>query len=110
MSSSLCQSSFGFSRLPQCRPAKENLNEDAGTGLETVLMAKSDEKALMAELRKRTADGEQPYVRDLVKDLGIPEKRAAFIVQKWESRGWYEFGVNCLAGWLTDQGRYVDLV
>lgn len=61
---------------------------------------KPDELALLTELRVRTEAGERPYVRDIVRELGMNEKRAAYILMKWHRRGWYEWGVNILAGWL----------
>ncbi len=62
--------------------------------------AKEDERLLL-----RTLQGmDMPYVREVVHQLGINEKRAASICDKWADRGWYEYGVNVLAGWLVDDG------
>ncbi len=74
-------------------------------------MIKSDEIALMDLLRERrpTPDHEFVHVRKLAEELGIQTKRAEYITLKWENRGWYEYGVHCLAGWLTDAGYAVDL-
>jgi len=67
---------------------------------------KDDEKELLERLQKRTAeDPNMPYVRQLVADIGMNEKRAAYICEKWTEKGWYEYGVNVLAGWLTDEGK-----
>lgn len=67
---------------------------------------KDDERELLESLQKRTAeDPNQPYVRQLVADLGMNEKRAAYICEKWATKGWYDYGVNVLAGWLTDEGK-----
>lgn len=69
---------------------------------------KDDEKELLKSLQKRTVeDTNQPYVRQLVIDLGMNEKRAAYICGKWTNKGWYEWGVNVLAGWLTEKGEAV---
>lgn len=65
---------------------------------------KSDEIALLLALASVPA-GQHAYVRDLVGQLGIPEKRAAYICQKWADKGWYNYGVNVLAGWLEPRGR-----
>jgi hypothetical protein len=65
---------------------------------------KEDERRLMDELQKRIAKGEQPYVRAIVRELGIHEKRAAYICEKWTRKHWYEYGVSVLAGWLTTDG------
>lgn len=63
---------------------------------------KNDEKELLQLLQKRTLeDPNKPYVRQLVLDIGMHEKRAAYICQKWSDKGWYDYGVNVLAGWLT---------
>jgi hypothetical protein len=69
-------------------------------------MAKADERKLIVEIVKRTTGygKDAPYVRDLVRVLGIPEKRAVYILSKWASRDDYEYGVNVLAGWLTPSG------
>lgn len=42
------------------------------------------------------------YPRKAAERLGIPEKRAAFLCQKWTDRGVYEYGVNVLAGWVDN--------
>ena len=59
---------------------------------------KDDERLLLSTLQALN----QPYVRDVVRKLDINEKRAAYICQKWADKGWYDYGVNVLAGWLTD--------
>ncbi len=67
---------------------------------------KQDEKELLERLQKRTAeDPNPPYVRQLVRDLGMNEKRAAYILEKWYGKGWYECGVSIMAGWLTEEGK-----
>lgn len=63
--------------------------------------AKEDERLLLKTLQRLP----RPYyVREIVRNIGINENRAAYICEKWEQRGWYEYGVNVLAGWLTDEG------
>jgi hypothetical protein len=61
----------------------------------------------MLTLYERGKAGGFVYVREVVHELGIPEKRAAAICYKWQKRNkdWYEYGVNILAGWLTDKGK-----
>jgi len=67
---------------------------------------KDDEKELLEWLQKRTTeDPNPPYVRQLVADLGMNEKRAACILEKWAGKGWYDYGVSVMAGWLTDEGK-----
>lgn len=70
--------------------------------------ARDDERLLLKTLQDRqvvTIDGDgKPYVRDVVRELNINENRAAYICQKWADRGWYNYGVNVLAGWLQGDG------
>lgn len=66
------------------------------------MSVKEDEKILLAAIRKAGEFKQFPYVRFIVHDLGMSEKRAAYILEKWSGRGEYEYGVNVLAGWLTE--------
>lgn len=73
-------------------------------------MIKDDEINLLLQLQKRSkTDPGAPYVRQLVRDLKMNEKRADYIFEKWTSKGWYEYGVSSLAGWLTPEGMKVEL-
>jgi len=81
-------------------------------------MVKDDERRLLAEFQRLTkvwvgagspCTTEMPYMRKLVADLGLNEKRADFILEKWTRRGWYEYGVSPFAGWLSDEGLAVVL-
>ena len=65
---------------------------------------KDDERELLQKLQRRIADDGNTSVRQLVADIGMHEKRAAYICEKWIGKGWYEYGVNVLAGWLTPEG------
>jgi hypothetical protein len=67
-------------------------------------MMKPDEKKLFDALVQGSKGKHPVYVREVVTLLGINEKRATFICKKWEKKGWYEFGVHVLAGWLTKEG------
>jgi DNA-binding Lrp family transcriptional regulator len=64
-------------------------------------MIKDDERKLMAALQ--SAPRLQP--RAAADLIGIHENRAAAILEKWTRRGWYDYGVSVMAGWLTDEGR-----
>lgn len=66
---------------------------------------RSDELLLLWALQ---TSHDSAYVRNVVNSIGMPEKRAAWILSKWTSRGWYDYGVNILAGWLTPDGRGVQ--
>lgn len=69
---------------------------------------KEDEKKLLKFLQKRTMEDKQRlYVRQLIIDLDMNEKRATYICEKWTNKGWYDWGVNVLAGWLTKKGMNV---
>jgi hypothetical protein len=53
-------------------------------------------------ITKMKKNSSQPYVREVIIDLGMNEKRASYILEKWTNNG-----VRSLAGWLTDKGRAV---
>lgn len=72
-------------------------------------MVKPDEQLLHTELLKRTAGGDYVHARSVARELGIPEKRTAYILGKWTDRDWWDYGVNVLAGWFTPLGRYTPL-
>jgi hypothetical protein len=65
---------------------------------------KDDERQLLDELQWQVSKGRRPYVRQVVADLEINGKRAAYILEKWSRKGWYEYGVSVMAGWLTEKG------
>lgn len=46
---------------------------------------------------------ESPSVLRCVVNMEMNHKRACYILGKWTDRGWYEYGVNILYGWLTDK-------
>ena len=66
---------------------------------------KPDELALLTELARRTKGSGHCHVRLLARELGMNEKRAARVCEKWTAKGWYEGGVSVLAGWLTVAGH-----
>ncbi len=71
---------------------------------------KEDEKKLLYFLQERTIEDEhRPHVRQLVMDLDMNQKRAAYICEKWTNKGWYDWGVNVLAGRLTKEGMSVHV-
>jgi hypothetical protein len=63
---------------------------------------KPDEKLLLDTIKARTTLKDFPYVRDLVKELGMNEKRASYILEKWTDKGIYSYGVSPFAGWLIE--------
>lgn len=38
----------------------------------------------------------------LARELGINEKRAFYLLQKWADKGWIEYGVWAWGGWFTE--------
>jgi len=65
---------------------------------------KRDEFTLLREAAIMVSVGRAVYMREFTGMLGIPEKRAVYILQKWADKGWYDHSVNVMAGWLTDKG------
>ena len=65
---------------------------------------KDDERIFLDVIQARTRTGPMPYPRQIADDLGMNAKRASYICEKWACKGWYDYGVNVLAGWLTDLG------
>lgn len=71
---------------------------------------KPDERALLEDLGRRAdLPHDQRYVREMVAERGMNEKRACYICFKWTDKGWYDYGVNVLSGWLTPEGRAAAL-
>jgi len=58
---------------------------------------KPDEQELLTELRNHP----ELFTRTVIEQLHMNKKRAAYILEKWTERGWYDYGVNVFAGWLT---------
>jgi hypothetical protein len=61
-----------------------------------------DEIALYARLR---ADGRCPgpnAVYEAFDALSIPEKRGFYLLDKWDAKGWWEYGVSLRCGWFTE--------
>ena len=70
---------------------------------------KDDERMLWDEVRRLTRDdSEKPYIRKIVADIGMNERRASYILEKWCSKGWLECGVSPFAGWLTELGLTIE--
>ena len=67
-------------------------------------MMKSDEKGLLLALAEQPKDASRIMPRDVAGHLGIPEKRAEYILNKWIGKGWFECGVSVFSGWLLPKG------
>lgn len=66
---------------------------------------KEDERAFLLKLsaeRPRQVDG--PFATDVALALGIPIKRAEYILKKWTDKDWWDYGVSLRTGWLTEEG------
>jgi hypothetical protein len=81
-----------------------------------VLKLKEDEKRFLIDVYKRCAnfalrnsiaEFNKPSVRDLINEEGfyIHYKRAWYLLKKWSSYGWYNYGVALDLGWLTREGE-----
>jgi len=68
---------------------------------------KPDEQMLLDWMQTAVKLGDTPYVREFCAYAGLNQKRAAYICEKWVDKGWYDYGVNVLAGWLTEKGMEV---
>lgn len=73
---------------------------------------KQDERDLLAALQH--AQKSTPNVwrrespRSIIARLGIPARRAEYIFDKWDRKGWYDWGTCIDMGWLTEDGEIVD--
>ena len=63
---------------------------------------KPDETALYEAIKQR-GKSMNPSVWEIVKSLGMNEKRAAYILNKWTDKGKYNWGVNVFYGWLEKE-------
>lgn len=63
---------------------------------------KPDERELLLAVHQRTNE----TVRAVIARLGIPSRRANYLLRKWEERGLYtsEGAPELDLGWLTIQG------
>lgn len=64
-------------------------------------MKKSDE-ILFAE-RILEQDRARVDVYAIMEDIDMPEKRAAYILDKWTKKGAWEWGVNVMFGWVANR-------
>lgn len=76
--------------------------------------ARPDEWALwvqlhrMAEGAARKSPGREVML-DVARDIGMAPKRLCYILSKWCDRGLWDFGVNILHGWFTDDVRAPEI-
>lgn len=78
-------------------------------------MRKLDEIAFYAELRDAAAQfprsdgywGGRSAVLTIIQRLGIPEKRAYSLLEKWYGKRWIDCGTWVWGGWFTDDAPEV---
>lgn len=63
---------------------------------------KPDEREFLRAVYQKP---EGVFVRDLIGSIDMPNKRCWYLLDKWVSKGWYEYGVALDLGWLTDKGK-----
>ncbi len=70
---------------------------------------KDDEKELLKALQIRAKQGVRLMsIRETISDLKIKEKRGIHILKKWTGRGWYNYELFIMTGWLTKEGIAVN--
>lgn len=45
-----------------------------------------------------------PWPYEVAREMGIPDKRAESLFEKWAEQGIYEYGTSALRGWVTPEG------
>lgn len=65
---------------------------------------RDDEMRFRQAIAERVRNGEHAWAREIAAELGLNTKRAYYLCLKWSDKGWWEYGVNALAGWLTESG------
>ena len=73
---------------------------------------KDDERRFLIDVYSRCGWVEalnSPRVtpRDVINEPGfyMHEKRVLYILEKWDNKGWYRYGVTLDLGWLTEEGK-----
>ena len=71
-------------------------------------MIKADEVLFLKTLAsERPRQTKGPFATDIGVRLGIPVKRAEYLLKKWSRRGWWNCGVSLRSGWLEAPGLEV---
>lgn len=70
--------------------------------MSTVTVQKADEARLFNMMRGGYCEHGAPAVRplDAAAEIGMNEKRAMAILEKWTGRGWWDYGVSAQCGWF----------
>lgn len=69
---------------------------------------RKDEITLYNTLRGQTytPNARQPgrqVIEEYARLLSMPEKRVTYLLDKWTSKGWWDWGVNQYGGWFTNE-------
>lgn len=71
---------------------------------------KEDEVRLLIDIYQQCHNGylkkDGISVKELIQEEGfyMNQKRAWSLLEKWVSKGWYEYGVSIRVGWLQPEG------
>lgn len=68
-------------------------------------MKKPDEIELMRAVLDWDQRGKRERILELPEIAHMPDKRVYGLIAKWDRKGWWDYGVSLLCGWLTDKGR-----
>jgi len=75
---------------------------------------KPDEIELIRELIKEYEAHDElidrRVVREIVRELGMNEKRAAYILYKLDGQQYYNYGISVMAGWLQNVKELKELI
>lgn len=67
-----------------------------------LFLVRCDEARLLAQVQRLQPAAD---LRQVVAEMGMAPKRAAYLLEKWMARGWYTCGVSIWCGWLEAVGR-----
>jgi hypothetical protein len=70
---------------------------------------KADERRLLVELLKKRPKFGPPRADEIAAGIGIHPKRCQYLLEKWTSRGWWNYGVSARTGWFEQAGIEVAL-
>jgi hypothetical protein len=63
-----------------------------------------DERAILDACKARIRPNGKEFPRDVIASTGINHKRAWYLLGKWASKGWYNYGCNIDLGWMEKEG------
>ena len=66
-------------------------------------MRKADEIAFYDAVRRARAQNDSSFVDAIAVQHGFNEKQAMAWVDKWDRKGWWDYGVSLRSGWFTPE-------